>query len=47
MRRRVVQVGAGALALLYAISYGASVMAPSVAQWQGQDRYETKDSPKK
>ena len=43
LRRRIVQIGAGLLALLYAASYTVSTVAPNIAQWQGEDRYETKD----
>jgi hypothetical protein len=43
LRRRIVQIGAGMLALMYAASYTVSTVAPNIAQWQGQDKYETKD----
>jgi hypothetical protein len=46
LRKRVLQVGAGLLALLYAASYIAPQVAPNLLQWQGEDRYEKKEAPR-
>jgi hypothetical protein len=40
IKRRLTAAGAGLLALLYGAAYIAPLVAPDIAHWQGQDRYE-------
>ena len=44
IKLRLTAAGAGFLALLYAASYITPLIAPEVRQWQGQDRYEKKET---
>ncbi len=46
IRRRVLQVGAAALGLLYAASFVAPSVAPVLDQWQGHDAYVQTDPSK-